>query len=202
MSRFEWILSACLAILVIVLAVVGVIWWRQVARPGITTEETASEERQRYSAQSAYELAQPVAQAWSTGAQLVEANATWPPGEQFDPHGANWSFIFHGPDQNQLALITVGQAQATLFSSRPADMVYQPASREYWVIDSPALIERMLANGGQQFLGQHGVTTLRLKLVMNQTPAWQAELFARDTGQLQRFLFDAGTGQLLYTEGN
>jgi hypothetical protein len=201
MSRLEWLLSGFLGLLIIILAVVGLIWWRQSTNPPAAVQETAGSERERHSAQSAYELAQPVAETWATGAQLVEASATWPAGSQFDPQGADWSFIFYAPDQDQIALITVAGSEATLFSSRRADKMYLPVPRHYWTIDSPALIELALINGGQQFLREQAEATLRLKLMMDQTPAWQVELIGRETGQTLRLLFDAGTSQLLYSEG-
>jgi hypothetical protein len=202
MSRLEWLLSAFLGLLIITLAVVGVIWWRQSTSPPAAVQETAGAERQRHSAQSAYQLAQAAAEAWAASAQLVEASATWPTGSQFDPQGADWSFIFYAPDEDLIALITVAQSKATLFSSRRADKVYLPVPRHYWTIDSPTLIELALINGGQQFLQNQAEATLRLKLIMDKTPAWQAELIGRETGETLRLLFDASTSQLLYTEGN
>ena len=206
MSRLEWILSSFLILLLISLSIVGVLWWQQTraAEPPSLTAEVASQnvERRQHSAKSAYQLAQQAAQAWSETAQLVEANATWPPGEQFDPQGANWSFTFYTADQDQLALITVVNTEATLFGNRAANSVYQPAPPSFWAVDSPEIIRLVMRHGGEQFMAENQTATLRLTLHFDRAAHWQADLFAPEAGRFLSLKFDVATGQLIDSTAN
>jgi hypothetical protein len=202
MSRLEWVLSGLLAILLIVLAVIGVLWWRQMQlmNEPLTIENGLSDGRRLHTAQSAYQLALPVAREWANDAQLLEASATWPPGQEIEPRGANWSFTFYAPASQQMALITVANSRANLFGRRAADSDYQPVAVQSWRVDSPELIETLMAADGRQFIERHGATILRLKLSLHPTPLWQAELIARETTGKLIIWLDADTGQLLYQE--
>jgi hypothetical protein len=199
MNRLERILTGALALLVITLAVLGLLWWRQsqlMNEPLIITNSN-SDIRRYYSAQTAYEQAQLVAEEWAADAQLVEANATWPISDQFAPLEANWSFTFYSPQSNQLALITVTGSRARVFSSRSADERYQLVHPAAWQVDSPEIVSAVMENSGQEFINQHGPSSLTLKLTLNQLPAWETNLVAGETNHHLFLWFHAGTGELL-----
>jgi hypothetical protein len=203
MNRTEWILGGILTVLLIVVAVLAVLFWqpeRSVEAPP-TAGNRQSEEEGPDSARAAYARALVVAREWAEDAQLVDGSATWPPGTQFAPIGASWNFVFYSARSHQLALVTVVNGQAQLFRSRAAETAYQPLGVADWLLDSPEVIRALMANGGHDFLQQHGSATLTLKIEVDQTAIWQSGLTARESGNRLTLWFDAGTGQLLHQEG-
>jgi hypothetical protein len=202
MNRTEWILGGLLAILLIVVTAIALLTWRQnrsLDTP-VAADNVQRHNQRSDSARGAYTQAKGVAQDWAEDAQLLDGTAIWPPGVQFGPLDASWSFVFFSPQKQQVALVTVADNQARLFRSRPAETAYRPARTADWLLDSPDIITAVMAHGGHDFIQQHGSATLALKIDLNDTPIWQSGLTARETGSRLNLLFDAGTGQLLHQE--
>ncbi|MCI0397755.1 MAG: hypothetical protein L0332_28515 [Chloroflexi bacterium] len=192
MSRTEWILGGVLALLVLVVAAAVLIFWFFRDQPADAVNNPMNP-----TAMGAYELAEPLARQWAGDAQFVSARATWQSASGFDPEVASWSFTFYSPAAMATALISVTGDQATLIRSQPASRVLEPGAPEEWVVDSPAAVETLLANGGQSFVDEQGSATLVLALNLNDQPVWTGTFINEQSRRTLQLRLDARNGELL-----
>jgi hypothetical protein len=207
MNRFEWILSGLLAVLLVVAVVMLLLFWNEQRQEALLpataagssgSGQAATPESGR-TALSAYHLAQPVAQDWAEDARLLTASATWPAGQVFPAGAASWGLVFYSPGRPATALISVANREARLVRSSSTEKTPQPVDTENWQVDSPAVVEQLLSNGGQAFVDEHGQVSLALTLNTVGELSWQAKLVDTESFEAFTLQFDPITGTLLAT---
>lgn len=188
MSRIEWILSGLVALLFIAVIGVALVIWNAQNPPGtIPAADGAGDPSQGevdHTAQSAYELALPVARDWAEDAQLLSARATWTQETGFQPATAEWGFLFHSASRQESSLISVTGAAARLVRSASSTRAPAVVDVSNWQVDSPDVLENVLENGGQEFIDSHQKVTLMLGLEATDRLRWQARLFDQDTNDM------------------
>jgi hypothetical protein len=191
MKRLEWLAGALLALfLVLGLGVALIVFAGAPAGNQAASANGA--------ALSAYHLALPVAQAWAADAALVNGRASWQEGEDFSLGQAGWAFIFYSPGRAATALVTVGDDQASLLSSRPLDQAPPLIAPGSWNIDSGEAAQLLLHNGGSGFIHNHAGATLTLILsAANGQAAWEGTFITRETRRALYIRLDAGNGAVL-----
>lgn len=189
MSRLEWVLSGILALLIIVIAVMMLLFWnlnrQQSALPAAPEEASAGQEMAEVTttastAQEAYELAHPTAQAWAEDARLLSASATWAEGASFTTEDAGWSLLFYSPERSETGLVSVSKGRARLLRNSATNRSLLPLSLENWQVDSPAVIDTLMAHGGEEFVQMHNQATLSLTFNALDALQWQAQLIDRE----------------------
>lgn len=183
MSRLEWIISGLLGLVIV--AVVATILWNlnsgpQTALPDLPADAPVDNAATGRTAQEAYRLAQPVAQQWADDARLLSASATWPEGSSFTPDHTGWSMLFYSPGRSETGLISVSQGAARLLRNGPTDRALKPLEVINWQVDSPMVVEALMAQGGEEFLQTHNNATLSLTFSALDALQWQAQLIARE----------------------
>jgi hypothetical protein len=198
MSRLDWMLTALLAVLVVVVGALLIVFWlqRSDAENVVNNSAVETSSRATHTAQSAYALAEPVAGAWAPDARLVNASGTWPQ-NAFAPDGANWAFLFHSRDEEATALVSVEGERATLIGPTPSDRQVEPVGLERWDVDSPAVVEAALGEGGQDFIDSHEDVEMALTLETDRELIWRVIFFATGTGENLELLISPATGQVV-----
>lgn len=200
MTRLEWLLSAILAVLlVVVLALLLRFWLERGPGSAVSPAEQAQAVEAR-TALSSYQAAQPVAQGWAADAKLLNARAAWPEGDSFDPEAAAWNFVFYSPGQSATALISVSQNRAQLISNREIDRRLNVYATGGWEVDSPQLLSIALENGGRAFLEQYGSSKLTLTLDANDQFAWRARLINTEAPASLTLHVNPTTGEVMERE--
>ncbi|MFW5941254.1 MAG: hypothetical protein ACOCXI_05610 [Chloroflexota bacterium] len=206
MNRLEWVLSGLLALLIVVIAVMMLLFWnlnrQQTALPEAPAANPAQEMGQTaaeasppaHTAREAYALAQPVAQEWAEDAQLVSASATWPEGATLAPENAGWSLMFYSPGRSETGLVSVSGNAARLLRNSATNRSLQPRNLDRWQTDSPAVVEALMDNGGEEFLQTHNQATLSLTFNALDALQWQAQLIDREQGTVLTVEIDPGSG--------
>lgn len=200
MNRLEWILTGLLAVLVIAVLALFLLFWseqqqieninRQVAAAATVAEE-------RGTAKSAYEVVAPAAHNWAEDAVLLNTRGNWPAGTSFAPEQGSWSFLFYSPQQRAVALIATEGDRAEVVSENQTTERFNPESTAGWQTDSPAVVEQLLANGGQAFIEQHGEVSLIVSLNAMKGLVWTATLNATNADKLFRLQIDPTNGQII-----
>jgi hypothetical protein len=203
MSRFEKLLTGLLAILVISVVVLLLLFWseqRQIENfnreVGAQVAEQASPEQQG-TALGAYAAVAPAARAWAADAALIRARGNWPVGTAFQPAEGSWSFLFYSPQRQAVALLEADKDGANVVSESGTDESFDPAGLQQWQVDSPAVVEQLLANGGRDLVQQSGEASLILALNAMEQLVWTATLNATNANRLLRLEIDPATGQVL-----
>ncbi|HSM58634.1 MAG TPA: hypothetical protein VK879_20945 [Candidatus Sulfomarinibacteraceae bacterium] len=206
MSRLEWVLSGLLALLIVIMVVMMLLFWnlnrQQMALPeapaanpaqemGETAAEAAPAAR---TAQEAFALALPIAQQWAEDAQMVSASATWPEGAALTPENAGWSFMFYSPGRSETGLVSVSGNAARLLRNSATNRSLQPLDLDRWQTDSPAVVETLMAHGGEEFLQTHNQPTLSLTFSALDALQWQAQLIDRERRTMLTVEIDPGSG--------
>lgn len=198
MSRIEWLLGGILALLLIIIVGLLVMWWHAPAAPAqqvVQQPPPGAAGRDRNTAQTAFQIAEPAAREWSADAQLLAANASWPQ-QGWQMGAGNWTLTFYSAGKGATSLIRVSGNEAQLVNVNSASRQYQPASTDNWRIDSPDLINRLLATAAENEYGQIDAGSLLLSLHTNQGLQWEAIILELPGGGLQ-ITVDAATGQAL-----
>lgn len=145
--------------------------------------------------------AEEAARAWQSDVQLIGVSAAWrePTEAQLLSDQPAWSFQFFSPSTSQVYRVTVTEANVdgapdAVLSDPPA--LVNPGA---WQIDSPSALLLFLSNGGREFLANHHITTVRLRLSAALSPGrvvWLvAALSSTDRTGLS-VLVDASTGEV------
>jgi hypothetical protein len=193
MSRFEWILGAILAVLVVVIGGLLVIFWLQ-GRPDHPVNNSLVSDM---TAKRAHGLAQPAAERWAADARLVTVQTVWQPGSDFAGGEASWSLTFYSPQQRATALFTVVNGQIAQLSSRETGQALETAGADDWQVDSPVVTELVLASGGREFMASQGDSSLVLTLSLVDSPTWTAILVSQETRRNLGIVIDAGSGKMI-----
>lgn len=210
MTRLEWILGVLLALLVIIgLAVAGFL----IFGPGVGTPPLPPNPSGNVAPTSTfaggtaleffYSFALPEAQKWQADAQLINATATLPRGtnrESLITGKANWTFTFYSPTTISIAVIAVTGNQASLIAQRMADKTLELVDLDGWQIDSPQAIDRMLNQGGNDFLQDVDIATLTMAVTMDspgRSSEWFISLIAPTGGQSFTIRLNGRTGDTL-----
>lgn len=191
MRRTEWILGGLLGLVVVVVLIfLGVYWLR--SQP---EEEIDINNIENVTALEAYNLAQPVAQQWSSDAFLLTARAGWQPQVDFTDGRSSWNFVFYSTNERATAVITVADARAQLLRTRPQSGQFQTGDLSAWQLDSPAAIEQLLKLGGDDFMALHANVNLILTLDNQGTPTWRSTFLDTDSNQTYNLNITAESGE-------
>lgn len=193
MSRFEWILGAVLAVMVVIIGGLLAIFWLQ-GRPDDSVNNSTTPGR---TARGALQTAQPAAERWADDAELINIQSSWSPGSDFASGEADWSLTFYSPEKRATALFTVVDGQASLLSSRQASQAFDPVDPEQWRVDSPAVTTEVLASGGREFIASEGESTLILTLNLADPPTWTAILISQESRRNLGIIINAGSGEVI-----
>ncbi len=211
MNRLEWILTALIAFLLVMVAILAALFWTQ---PGFTTplptidavsvaEEPASSGN---TALLAFVMARDAAHSRQEDAQLVRASATWPLGASRDEMArgeADWNFSFFSPASNSVIVITVIGDQAQVIQERDAPTSLQLHTSAGWQVDSHQAVRNALSAGGDGFLLEGGSTTLTASLTTTTDTEhieWFISFISRYTGKSFTVRLDANSGNILSIE--
>lgn len=222
MSRVEWILGILLVVLLLIVVVLSLVFWFGPNRTAVNqpsdNEATAFAQQlaqpaptsmfEGNTAKVAYAQAQNQAKAWQPDAQLLNVSATWPHGanEQELREGATtWAFTFYSPTGNQIAVFSVIDEAVNLVSEGEYSQQAPLLDVTGWNIDSHEVVEKILTEGGAQFLNDSGVTSLTMMLNMedldgNGRIVWEAILLGLQSGQALSVHLDATSGDILETQ--
>lgn len=178
MSRLEWFISAVLGLLIVVGAAALMYFSAESgADAGSQDSSDVTTQSSGHSARSAYEVAAVTAREWSPDAQPLSATASWPAGSApFAPSAAGWGFQFYSAAQQSTALVAVSDGQGHIVRRSRASNKLAPLNIGGWLIDSPQIIEIVLAEGGQQFLELNTAASLILTLNLVGQFQWKARL--------------------------
>ena len=219
MNRLEWILGIILVVLLIAVAVLSLLFWfgpnsGRVDGPAANSATTIAQraddieptpDYEGRTAKRAYATAQNEASLWQGDAQLLNATATFSQGatpEQLIDGETAWSFTFYSPSTNQVALISVVDENAQVLSTNS----YTPQSNVLgvsgWNIDSADAVQRVLQEGGRDFIASGSNPTLTMALYMddqgeNGRIEWEASLISLLNGNALILRIDATSGEIL-----
>lgn len=183
MSRIEWFISALLGLLIVV-AVAAVMFLNTGANASRSDGSDAANDGSGHSARSAYDVAAATAQQWATDARLLSATASWPAGSApFTPRAAGWGFQFYSPAQQSTALIAVSGDQGRVVRSSKTATSLAPLSIDGWLVDSPQIIEVVMAEGGEHFVQQNKAASLSLSLNLLDQFQWKARLIDTESNE-------------------
>jgi hypothetical protein len=221
MNRLEWILGIVLVVLLLVVAVLSLTFWFRNDRTAVPqpASNSATIIAQRaddiaptpqYDGRSAivaYAAAQNTAQEWQSDAQLLTAQATWPQGstaEQLLKGEESWGFTFYSPAAERIAVFSVVEDTAAKVSEGDHQQTDPLLSVSGWNLDSQDAIEIFMAEGGNTFLAEQGVSTMTMALMasdaeVNGRLEWQISLFSLQSGQAFTMRLDATSGEVLST---
>ena len=214
MNRLEWILGIVLAILLVVVAVFSLLLWfrpdDQQAAPNSEAAIAAQANQvaptsvfEGQTAKLAFVAAQSVADSWQSDAALLNASATWPQGastKQLLDGETTWSFTFYSPATGSTALISVVENNATLLSAGRYELTTPLLAASGWQLDSKDAIEQFLAEGGESFINNNGVTNLTMMLSTSSETGrieWLVSLFGTQTLRSLTMQLDATSGEIL-----
>ncbi|HSH02855.1 MAG TPA: hypothetical protein VLL52_10085 [Anaerolineae bacterium] len=193
MSRLEWILGGILAILLVAIVGVLTIFFFRSANP----DDQETRPIDQYTAQSAYQIALPIAQQWQADAQLLSANVSWPRGPQFAVGDGHWGFTFYSPSQQAIVIISTIGTQGQLVRTQTINRQLNLASVADWPLDSNSALAKFFEFGGQDFLDDQGEAALLLTLNTNPTLTWTGQLMDREALRSFQLKFDARTGDII-----
>lgn len=195
MSRLEWMLSAILALLLVVVVALALVFWSRQQSSQANLNNLP--ELPPQTAREAYNLARPVAEAWSADARLLAAYGTWEEGD-FRPETGRWSYLFYAPARHEIGLVAVEENSARFLRASEAQQVVELAGTQQWQVDSPAVVAYLLARGGQAFIDEHqGNVGLSLVLEAYNGLTWKAALLAAEAGAVYQVEMDASNPSLV-----
>ena len=198
MNRLEWLLSGLLGLLLIVVAVMAILFWGmrlgQGSAPLSGGSPLPAVEGVAHTAQSAYDVARAAAAEWADDAQLLSANSTWPAGTPFTPGAAGWGFQFYSAAQQSTALFAVSEEQVRLVRSGGSERAPEPLNVGGWLVDSPEVVQTVMANGGQEFIDNHGQASLTLTLNLVEEFQWRARLVDLETNEVVTIIVNPASG--------
>lgn len=191
MTRLEWALGGLLLLLLVTIAAL-MLFLRGEEAPPAQPPAVARTTGAR-TARDAYELALLPAQVWAEDAQLLQARSDWPRGS-FEPERGTWTFHFYSPQRSEVAVIAVGNDGSSLISRQPLQGDLQPADASRWQVDSDAVVQRALEEGGQEFIEQHDEVEMVLILKAQEEVRWTAVLVDGTAQTAFRMELDAASG--------
>lgn len=177
-------------VLVGVVIAAGFIWFTN--QPKAASEISDVENS---TAVEAYNLAQPVAQAWSSDAALLTARAGWQPKVDFTNGRASWNFVFYSASQEATAMITVTATRAQLVRTSLTSGQVQTGDLSGWEVDSPAAINQLLQLGAENFMAHHADVNLILTLDNQEKPTWRSTFLDAGTKETYDLNITADTGE-------
>ncbi len=220
MNRLEWILGIILVVLLLAVAALSLLFWfgpnktQQVEGPSANSATTIAQraddieptpEFDGRTAKRAYAAAANEATLWQGDAQLLNATATFSQGatpEQLIDGETAWSFTFYSPASSQIALISVVEDNANLLSSNAYTAQNELLSVSGWNIDSSDAVQRVLQEGGRDFIASGANPTLTMALYAedqegNGRIQWEASLISLLNGNALILSIDATSGEIL-----
>jgi hypothetical protein len=214
MNRLEWILGIILVVLLIAAAGLATMLWLrpQPTVPAGTHPDIAPfvdkvaplPSTSGQTAKLAYVAAKEKTKEWQPDAILLSTTATWPQGAKPDyikQGTSDWAFTFYSPSTNALARVTVVNGQPSLIPGSANDEL-QLLESSSWQVDSPDAVEKILTEGGKDFIDKEGITILTMTLVTNDPYEngrleWLTSIISTQTGNAYSMRIDAASGDVI-----
>ncbi len=211
MNRLEWVLGIFLVVLLLVMVGLGIMLWTQPTSPDDLAASGLSDRAalvaptpvfQGDTARTAYARAEAQIQSWQADAILFSATATWPQGatiQELIDGASTWSLTFYSPANQTARPAAVVEEQVTLMAESRFTAVPDLTSVTAWEIDSDRAVQIFLAEGGQEFMRQHPVTTLHMTLGIDAEDGryvWSISLLAELTEEMFKMKIDAANGEV------
>jgi hypothetical protein len=209
MRRAEWILGILLVVLLVAVVVLSLIFWFQpegTANTAVTNNTAVIEPTsiyKEYTAMTAFALSEREAKAWQSDAQLLNATATWTQGaDRNDLSSGNqtWNFTYYSASQAAISTLTVLEDKPSFLSEKGVARTLSPATASGWRTDSSEAVRIFLADGGDAFLTNQGISTLIMTLTTDNANGrieWFLSLFANESGNALTMRIDATSGEIL-----
>jgi hypothetical protein len=215
MNRLEWILGILLVVLLVGVVALSLMFWFRADEPVAETDNLATEVASYankveptsvfvgQTAQLAYAAAQQTAVSWQPDAALLNATATWPQGSTPDTllkGEITWAMTFISPANNQMALISVIENQASMITQGALKEAVKPINVGGWNLDSSEAINRFLLEGGEAFMRNEGLTSLTMTLTAdpeNGRVQWLMALAASQSLRTLTMQIDATSGEII-----
>lgn len=194
---YRWLARALLLGMLLLLVSLGIFLWAPATH---STIAKGAEPISRMTAKNSYVIARPVAQQWAADAQLIGLSATWDAGRNFQEGEGDWSLTFYSPSKSATALISVIDGRATLINARGVTESLQSRRFDLWQIDSPAVVEQLRANGGNEFLRSQPDASLTLSLKLLGDAAWKARLIHQESRRQFSVQLDVDNGAIIDLE--
>jgi hypothetical protein len=195
MRRSEWIIGGILGLVVVGVLVALLAYWLN-SRPEDPDDINNIENSTAF---EAFDLAQPVAQQWSSDARLLTARASWQPQVDFRDGRSSWSMIFYSAAESATAVISVADGKAQMIRTRTQTENIQPGDLSNWQVDSPAAVTNILQQGGDDFMTLHAKVNLILTLDTQGSPTWRSTFLDTDSKQTFNLNITADTGEFTTT---
>ncbi|MEW5987034.1 MAG: hypothetical protein AB1791_10410 [Chloroflexota bacterium] len=152
-------------------------------------------------AQMAYGVAQAKARQWQADATLLMVTGTADAGDSARPSAiSTWGYLYYSPAARSAVAISVVENRAALVTQGVPAGPLAPLDASGWRIDSPAAVEKLLAAGGAEFIGQEESATLFMTLTTNNESGrieWFLSLINNQSGRSFTVRLDASTGEIL-----
>lgn len=211
MKRTDWILGIGLAILLLAILAFGLLFWQQsrldLALTPIAPVGTAvpinNSSITGETSLIALARAQQIAENWQTGAQLVNASASWPLNaqpNQLQDGIAEWSFTFYDATTNTVADISVVSGKASLSRTYTPRGELRPLRTGGWQVNSDKAIAIFMENGGSAFYEREGQIVLFARLSTVETSGrmeWLIAAVSEITNNSLTMWIDATSGEIL-----
>lgn len=209
MRRAEWVLGVLLVVLLVAVVVLSLIFWFQPERSVNTavTNTTAVIEPtsiyKEYTAMTAFALSEREAKAWQSDAQLLKVTATWTQGagrNDLSSGSQTWNFTYYSASQTAIRNLTVLEDKPNFLSEKSVDSALSPATTSGWRVDSSQAVRTFLADSGDDFLANQGISTLMMTLTTDNANGrieWFLSLFANESGNALTMRIDATSGEII-----
>ena len=189
----KWFMRLTLVGLVIALLAV-IVWylWGSWAQP--SNAPAVVELASTVTAKEAHRAAEPIAQKWADDARIVSLSATWDAGQPFQDGQGDWSLLFYSPTKAATTLISVNDGAAAMVATHGVGRPISVSAESGWLIDSPVAIEKLRAEGGDDFLRSQPEATVSMSLDFSQDAAWSVRLIDQMTRRVfvARVSIDSG----------
>jgi hypothetical protein len=198
-SGFRWLVKwfirpALLGILIAAAVLFLSLWkpWAQSSSPPTAVELAAS-----VTARESQLIAEPIALKWSADAQLISLSSTWHPGQPFQDGKGDWSLLYYSPTEAATAFISVIDGTATMVESHGVANRVNVLSNRVWPIDSPMVIDQLMAAGGGDFLRSQPDATVSLSLDLSKDAIWRVRLIDQMSRRVFAVRVSLDTGEIL-----
>jgi len=148
-----------------------------------------------------YPIAVEQAQNWRADAEPINVSASWrlPTKEMLRNGSPTWTYLFFSPSAGEAYRVEVNQEGTEGFPESSISSVSNTIDTDQWLIDSRDAILLFLSEGGEQYLREEPVTTVRMRLSPTLSPGsvtWMISALSSTEQTNRSFLIDAMTGEV------
>ncbi len=198
-------LFGLLAILLTLLGAMALFLWWQNPAPEPSRQILAAQgvaATSAMTAKTAYEVAKPVALDWANDAALLSLRSTWKPEEAYQNGTGDWTLVFYSSEQNATALISVVDGYPVLINVREVGSPPILQDETNWLVDSPAVIDHLLSQGGNEFLRSQPGSSLVLTLNLDKQGGWKGTLIHKESRRTFSVHLGPGGDEIVAVQGS